>query len=137
MLTISKAVVKDHIMGVLGGMIWGAGLVLSILSAGQAGFAISFGLGRGNAMIAAVWGVFVWKEFKLAPPGTNKLLYSMFLFYIHWACTDRVCKSLILLSGFEHWLLREEGPAVELFLFHIDLLLYIEVDFCNLCSHFL
>lgn len=73
---------KDHIMGVLGGMIWGAGLVLSILSAGQAGFAISFGLGQGNALIAAVWGVFVWKEFKLAPPGTNKLLYSMFLFYI-------------------------------------------------------
>lgn len=73
---------RDHIMGILGGMIWGGGLVLSILSAGQAGFAISFGLGQGNAMIAAVWGVFVWKEFKLAPAGTNKLLYAMFLFYI-------------------------------------------------------
>lgn len=73
---------RDHLMGVLGGMIWGAGLVLSILSAGQAGFAISFGLGQGNAMIAAVWGVFVWREFKLAPPGTNRLLYAMFLFYI-------------------------------------------------------
>lgn len=73
---------KDHLMGIIGGAIWGTGLVLSILSAGQAGFAISFGLGQGNAMIAAIWGVFVWKEFKLAPPGTNRLLYAMFLFYI-------------------------------------------------------
>ncbi|HRP58445.1 GRP family sugar transporter, partial [Agriterribacter sp.] len=73
---------KDHAMGLLGGMIWGAGLVLSILSAGQAGFAISFGLGQGNAMIAAIWGVFVWKEFRKAPPGTSKWLYGMFLCYI-------------------------------------------------------
>lgn len=73
---------RDHLMGVLGGAIWGTGLVLSILSAGQAGFAISFGLGQGNAMVAAVWGVFVWREFRLAPAGTNKLLYAMFLFYI-------------------------------------------------------
>ncbi|MBX3253214.1 MAG: multidrug DMT transporter permease [Chitinophagaceae bacterium] len=77
-----KGTARDHAMGVLGGMIWGAGLVLSILSAGQAGFAISFGLGQGNAMVAAVWGVFVWKEFKAAPAGTNRLLYAMFLFYI-------------------------------------------------------
>ncbi len=74
--------IRDHLMGILGGAIWGTGLVLSILSAGQAGFAISFGLGQGNAMIAAIWGVFVWREFKQAPPGTNWLLYAMFLFYI-------------------------------------------------------
>lgn len=73
---------RDHGMGITGGMIWGAGLVLSILSAGQAGFAISFGLGQGNAMVAAVWGVFVWKEFRAAPTGTHKLLYAMFLFYL-------------------------------------------------------
>ncbi len=73
---------KDHMMGILGGMIWGAGLVLSILSAGKAGFAISFGLGQGNAMVAAIWGVFVWREFKEAPVHTNRFLYGMFSFYI-------------------------------------------------------
>lgn len=73
---------KDHIMGVLGGVIWGTGLILSILSAGKAGFAVSFGLGQGNAMIAAVWGVFVWKEFKTAPAGTSRLLNGMFFCYI-------------------------------------------------------
>lgn len=76
-----KGIYKDHLMGVLGGTIWGGGLVFSILSAGQAGFAISFGLGQGNAMIAAIWGVFVWKEFRQAPTGTNRLLYAMFIFY--------------------------------------------------------
>jgi glucose uptake protein len=73
---------RDHIVGMFGGALWGAGLIFSILSAGKAGFAISFGLGQGNAMIAAIWGVFIWKEFKDAPSETSKLLYWMFLFYI-------------------------------------------------------
>jgi glucose uptake protein len=46
---------RNHLMGVLGGVIWCIGLMLSILSAGKAGFTISFGLGQGNAMIAAIW----------------------------------------------------------------------------------
>ena len=29
-----------------------------------------------------IWGVFVWKEFKGAPKGTNALLAAMFLFYL-------------------------------------------------------
>jgi glucose uptake protein len=77
-----KGTGKDHVMGILGGVIWGAGLVFSILSAGKAGFAVSFGLGQGNAMVAAIWGIFIWKEFKEAPTGTSKLLYWMFLCYI-------------------------------------------------------
>jgi glucose uptake protein len=33
-------------------------------------------------MVAAFWGVFIWKEFKEAPVGTSKLLTLMFAFYI-------------------------------------------------------
>ena len=73
---------RNHSMGIAGGMIWGLGLSLSIISAGQAGFAISWGLAQGNAMIAAIWGVFIWKEFKEAPGGTNKLLALMFICYL-------------------------------------------------------
>lgn len=72
---------KNHLMGIAGGLIWGTGLILSILSAGQAGYAISFGLGQGNAMIAAFWGVFIWKEFKNIA-GTSGLLTWMFVCYI-------------------------------------------------------
>lgn len=73
---------KDHLLGIAGGVIWGLGLGLSIISAGQAGYAISFGLGQGNAMIAAIWGVFIWKEFKEAPKGTSKFIVWMFVCYI-------------------------------------------------------
>jgi len=51
----------------------------SIIASGAAGFAISYGLGQGATRIAAFWGVFIWKEFKSAPAGTNKLLGLMFL----------------------------------------------------------
>jgi len=33
-------------------------------------------------MIAAIWGVFIWKEFKSAPAGTDKLLALMFVCYV-------------------------------------------------------
>jgi glucose uptake protein len=48
----------------------------------MAGAALSYGLGQGATMIGALWGVFVWKEFRGAPPGTSKLLAAMFLFYL-------------------------------------------------------
>ena len=57
-------------------------LAFSIIASGAAGFAISYGLGQGATMVAALWGVFVWKEFKDAPEGTNKLLNLMFLFFV-------------------------------------------------------
>jgi glucose uptake protein len=71
-----------HLIGVLGGVIWGVGMMLNILASGQAGFAISYGLGQGATMIAAVWGVFIWKEFAEAPPSTNRLLGLMFIGYV-------------------------------------------------------
>lgn len=74
---------KLHMIGIWGGIIWGLGMVLSILSAGSAGYAISYGLGaQGGTMVAALWGVFIWKEFKDAPKGTNIFLAVMFTFYI-------------------------------------------------------
>jgi glucose uptake protein len=33
-------------------------------------------------MVAAFWGVFIWKEFKDAPEGTNKLIVAMFALFI-------------------------------------------------------
>jgi glucose uptake protein len=67
--------------GILGGMIWCIGMSLSILAAGKAGFPISYGLGQGATLIAALWGVFIWKEFK-GSKGTTGLLTAMFLLFI-------------------------------------------------------
>ena len=73
---------KLHLIGILGGVIWSVGMSFSIIASGAAGPGISSGLGQGAVMVAAFWGVFVWKEFKDAPIGTNKLIAFMFLFFI-------------------------------------------------------
>lgn len=71
-----------HSIGWLGGIIWAIGMSFSLLASEQAGFAISYGLGQGATMVAAIWGVFVWKEFKTADAKTNRLINFMFLFFI-------------------------------------------------------
>jgi glucose uptake protein len=78
----TKGSLKLHMIGILGGMIWSVGMSFSIIASGAAGFPISYGLGQGATMVGAFWGVFIWKEFKAAPPGTNKLLTVMFLSFI-------------------------------------------------------
>jgi glucose uptake protein len=77
-----KGKFKTHLTGILGGLIWGIGNSLNLIAAGKAGAAISYGLGQGATLIAALWGVFIWKEFRNAPAGTNKLLAFMFLFFV-------------------------------------------------------
>lgn len=73
---------KDHLTGVLGGAIWCVGMTFSIIASEKAGPAISYGLGQGAVLVAALWGVFVWKEFKAAPRGTNAYLAVMFLTFV-------------------------------------------------------
>jgi glucose uptake protein len=73
-----KGNLRLHLVGVLGGIIWNLGMSLSIIASGVAGFAISYGLGQGATLVAAFWGVFIWKEFRRAPAGTNVLLALMF-----------------------------------------------------------
>jgi len=62
-----KGNTKLHLIGILGGAIWSLGMTLNIIAAEQAGFAISYGLGQGATLIAALWGVFIWKEFLRVP----------------------------------------------------------------------
>ena len=71
-----------HLVGMLGGAVWCLGTAFSYIAAGKAGAAIAYALGQGAPMIAAVWGVFIWKEFKGADRKTNTLLAVMFLFFI-------------------------------------------------------
>lgn len=78
----TKGNARLHLIGILGGIIWNVGMSFSIIASGAAGPSISYGLGQGATMIAAFWGVFIWKEFKEAPAGTNKLLTLMFAFYL-------------------------------------------------------
>ena len=71
-----------HLVGILGGLIWGLGNSLNLIAAGKAGPAISYGLGQGATLVAAFWGVFIWKEFRNAPRSTNTLIAIMFALFI-------------------------------------------------------
>jgi glucose uptake protein len=73
---------KTHLVGMLGGAVWCLGTAFSYIAAGKAGAAVSYALGQGAPMIAAIWGVFIWKEFKGADRKTNILLGIMFFFFI-------------------------------------------------------
>ena len=73
---------KTHLVGILGGSIWCLGTAFSYIASGKAGAAISYALGQGAPMIAAIWGVFIWKEFKGANKNVYGLLALMFLFFI-------------------------------------------------------
>jgi glucose uptake protein len=77
-----KGAAKDHLWGIVGGMIWAVGMTLNIAASGQASPAVAYGLGQGATMVAALWGVFVWREFRNAPRGTAPLLALMFVCFI-------------------------------------------------------
>ena len=78
----TKGSLGVHLTGILGGVIWNMGMSLSIMASGKAGFAISYGLGQGATLVAALWGVFIWKEFKGANKSVNSLIFFMFIAYL-------------------------------------------------------
>jgi glucose uptake protein len=71
-----------HLVGILGGLIWGLGNSLNLIAAGKAGPAISYGLGQGATLVAAMWGVFIWKEFSHASAQTRSMITAMFILFI-------------------------------------------------------
>ena len=77
-----KGSFREHSSGVLGGLIWMFGMVDSFMAIGAANPAISYALSNAAPVVAILWGVFVWKEFKKAPKGTDLLLSIMFTCYI-------------------------------------------------------
>lgn len=79
---IEKGDLRSHLIGMLGGFIWMFGLVISMMSSGVGNPAVNYGLSNASPVVAMVWGVFIWKEFKNAPKGTNTLITLMFLFFI-------------------------------------------------------
>ncbi len=89
-----KGKLSTHAVGILGGLIWGIGTSLNYLASGKASPAISYALGQGATMVAAFWGVFIWKEFKGSSKAVNYLIGLMFLFFI-------VGLALIILAGNE------------------------------------
>lgn len=73
-----------HVWGILGGAIWCTGAVFNFVAsrANIVGPAVSYSIGQGATMISAAWGVFVWREFALAPARSKRYLLWMFVFFV-------------------------------------------------------
>lgn len=71
-----------HALGLLGGAIWGVGTVFNFVAASLVGVAISYAIGQASPMVACLWGVFVWKEFRGANARAKGYLAAMFGAYL-------------------------------------------------------
>jgi glucose uptake protein len=71
-----------HVLGLLGGVVWGVGTVFNFVAASLVGVAISYAIGQASPMIAALWGVFVWREFRGSNRRAKLYLVGMFVSYL-------------------------------------------------------
>ena len=73
-----------HVWGIVGGAIWCTGLVFNLIGsdANVVGPAISYAIGQGATMVSAIWGVFIWREFVVAPANSRRWIPLMFVFFI-------------------------------------------------------
>jgi glucose uptake protein len=73
---------SGHLLGLIGGAIWTTGTVFNLVAANFTGVAISYAIGQSAPMVAALWGIFAWKEFAGANKRAKAFLALMFIFYI-------------------------------------------------------
>jgi glucose uptake protein len=69
------------LLGLFGGLIWGIGTVFNVVAGKVTGFAIAYAIGQSAPMVAALWGLLVWKEFAGSGSRARAYLVLMFVFY--------------------------------------------------------
>ena len=69
------------VWAIFGGFVWTTGTVVNLVSSSQISLAVSYSIGQSAPMVAACWGIFVWREFAGAPAASWVLLGMMFAFY--------------------------------------------------------
>jgi glucose uptake protein len=82
-----KGTGRQHLLGVVGGIIWAAGTIANFAAASapesvQVGPAISYALGQGATMVSALWGLLVWKEFAGASGRVRALVVVMLALFV-------------------------------------------------------
>jgi glucose uptake protein len=77
-----RAPSSGHWLGLIGGAIWATGTVFNLVAANFTGVAISYAIGQSAPMVAALWGIFAWKEFAGATRKSRAFLALMFIFYV-------------------------------------------------------
>ena len=78
---------KEHLLGLLGGIIWMVGTVANFVAASappkvNVGPAVSYAIGQGATLISALWGLLIWKEFAGAEGKVRSYIILMLLFFV-------------------------------------------------------
>jgi glucose uptake protein len=81
-----KGTRKQHLWGMLGGAVWITGTIAALVAAAvpaavQVPPAVGAALLYGAPILAALWGILRWHEFKDAPSSVNMLLLGMFVLF--------------------------------------------------------
>jgi len=71
-----------HLAGLIAGTVWCIGTVANFVSAGVVGVAVSWGIGNGAPVIGALWGIFLWKEFKNGGSKAKSLIALSMALYL-------------------------------------------------------
>ena len=82
-----KGAKKQHFWGIFGGFVWAVGLLTALVEAAappavRTGQALAFGLVQGAPILAALWGILVWRELKGSAQGVKMLLLGTFVLYL-------------------------------------------------------
>ena len=86
-LDIFKSTLKQHLLGLAGGAVWCTGMVTSLAAASapaeaHRSAAAAYFMAQAFALVAALWGILLWKEFKGADLRVKALLLLMFLLFV-------------------------------------------------------
>lgn len=87
MLQYFRGTKKQHLLGIAGGMMWGAGTIANFAAASapkevQVGPAVAYALGQGATLISMLWGLFYWKETAGAPGSISSRFYLTLVLYV-------------------------------------------------------
>jgi glucose uptake protein len=61
-----RAPASGHLLGLLGGFIWGTGTVFNLVAGKTTTFAVSYAIGQSAPMVAALWGLLMFVFYILA-----------------------------------------------------------------------
>jgi glucose uptake protein len=82
-----KTPVKNHLLGLLGGAVWGAGAIATFVANTPKGDTPLSGpinpmLSGAAPLVTALWGIFIWREFKSGDIRAKSLSGLMLVFFV-------------------------------------------------------
>lgn len=82
-----KGAKRQHFWGIFGGIIWGVGLVAVLVEAAaptpvKTGPALASALVYGAPILATLWGLLAWREFKGAPQSVRMLMLGTVVLFL-------------------------------------------------------